>query len=282
MVRSGSHRLYVSVAAALPAAVALAGCAPPPRAHAAAQSAEVARTLRWDGGDRLQVGGASEVRYVPGPADTVTITGPQDEVDRMVVRHGAIYEEPSPSWWGQLFGGGWRQGRVRIVLVTSRLSQVGLSSASNIDLGRLTQDRLELHVSGASHATASGAIGKVGVSASGASGVTLDGLKSDEVDAGLSGASWVKASGEARTLLLQASGASHADLAGLGLDEAEAQLSGAGGAVLAPKRQAQVGVSGGAHVRLTTRPASLQVHRSGGGSVVGPDGPEQGDWDRGG
>ena len=283
MVRSDEDRARTNIllifagVLVLLASVAIAAGATLFRARpdpASESPAQVTRTFVWDGGERLSVGVPGEVRYVPGPDNKVTVTGPQRVVDRMTVRHGAIVFDPwSGRWFGHLFvGGRWPEDGVRIVVTTPRLSDVDVGGAARLELGRLEQDRLTLGVSGAGRADLSGAIGALDVRVSGAGGATLNGLKTERMGATMSGAGWLRASGDCEDLRLQGSGAAHAELGQVGLQDLDADLSGGSSAVLGPRRSAKVSVSGGAHVRLLIQPPHLQVHRSGGGSVAGPQG----------
>ena len=79
--------LILAAAAGVLAGAVLFRARPAPVSESAA---EVTRTFAWDGGEKLSVGVPGEVRYVPGPDNKVTVTGPQRVVDRMAVRHGAI------------------------------------------------------------------------------------------------------------------------------------------------------------------------------------------------
>jgi len=265
-VRSGVRRGR----AGLLTAAALAGAGLLAAGPAAA--ADVTRVLPWDGADGLFVSVPGVVRYVPGPENRVTITGPREVVEHVAVHRGAILYQPLSWFRGLFWGWGGQQGEARIVVSIPRLSAATAGGGARLELGRLNQERLKLHASGAGRITAAGAIRELEVSVSGAGGVELEGVQADQIEARMSGAGWLKGSGEARTLRLRASGAAMAELGSLRLQDAAARLSGGGGATLAPRRSADIGVSGGAHVRLLSQPPRLQVRRSGGGSVIGPDG----------
>jgi len=269
MNRSGDVRVGVGLGTL--AAIALVGTAP--FGAAQAQAADVTRVLNWDGGDRVAVSVPGEVRYVPGAANKVTITGPREVVDRIYVRDGVIGYEPG-AWLGWRFGRSWRKDEVHVVLTTPHLSDARISGAARLDLGRLEQDRLGLGLSGAGRVRASGAIRTLNLSVSGAGGVALEGLKTGRIEADMSGAGWIKASGESDSLALRMSGAGNADFGGLDLQDADARLSGVGAATLAPKRSAEVAISGAAHVRLLTDPPRLRTHRSGAGGIATPHGWE--------
>jgi len=61
-------------------------------------------------------------------------------------------------------------------------------------------------------------------------------------------------------------------MAGLDLQDVTAGLSGSGSASVAPRRSADLGVSGSGHIRLLTSPARLTTRHSGSGRIIRPDG----------
>ncbi len=106
---------------------------------------------------------------------------------------------------------------------------------------------------------------------SGAEKLTLNNFDQDSLILSASGAADVKGAGRARRLEAHISGAGDLNLGDLPVDEAVISISGAGDAVLDARRSADISISGAGHVRLKTRPASLQTHISGFGSVDAPD-----------
>lgn len=244
---------------------------------APAVTAERTRVLPWTGGDRLHVALNADVRYVPGADNRVVVTGPGEEIDDVVVSHGAIYHYRVEQWWRWWdWEKWWRREwnddhRIRIVVTAPHLSAAGVSGSGDLDLGRLSQDRLDLGVSGSGRVSASGAIRSLHASVSGSGGVKLTALSTADMAVGLSGSGWVAASGAAHSLHLSISGSGSADMRGLALDDVDAGLSGSGSATVAPKTSAVVWVSGSGSIRLLTEPAHLTTHRSGSGSVIHPN-----------
>jgi hypothetical protein len=248
-------------------AAALAGCAPPGAARAEG-SAQATRTLAWTGGDRLWLSVPADARYVRGPQASVVITGPKRLIDHIVVDHGAIRYQGMD--WGWPGGWPWRDGRVRIVVTAPYLSAVALSGSGQLDLGRLSQDQLDLTLSGSGRATASGSVRRLQVKVFGSGGARLDGLTADEVKAGLAGSGWLSLAGACESLRLWISGSGHADLGALKADQAEAVLSGSGSARLSPRTWANLTLTGSGSVRLLSEPARLEVHRFGSARVIHP------------
>jgi hypothetical protein len=102
---------------------------------------------------------------------------------------------------------------------------------------------------------------------SGAEKLSIRNFDQDSLVVHSSGASDVDAQGKAKRLEVHVSGAGEMDLGALAVDQAEVHISGAGDATIDPHVSAEVSISGAGHVKLKTRPANLQTHISGFGSV---------------
>ncbi len=266
-VRLVAAGLFAASALATAAPALAAFPAPPPRPSKVVRT----RVLPWTGGDRLVVAVDADVRYVPGAAARVVITGPADDIDDIVDNHGVIQHDRNGSFW-RWWRWNWGSSRdVQIVVTAPHLSTVGVSGAGRLDLGRLAQDRLDLGLSGSGAVMASGAIKTLDLSVSGSGSARFTGLTAASMDVSLSGSGWVAASGSADMLRLHVSGSGGADFSGLALNDLDASLSGSGSAKVAPRRNATVGVSGSGSVRLLTEPAHLTTHRSGSGQVIHPN-----------
>jgi hypothetical protein len=254
-------------ALALAAALVGAILAVPAPARAASN---VTRTLAWNGGDRLWVGVDADVRYVQGPDNKVVITGPREAVDRIDVRQGFIGYGPRGwwGWWGPWRWWDWRSSSVRIVVTAPHLESAAVSGSGRLDLGRLSQDRLDLALSGSSEVTASGAVRSLNVMVSGSGGVRLDGLKASDMRASLSGSGWVSASGACQSLRLSISGSGGADMTRLAADDVNASIFGSGSARIAPKRSADLHIAGSGSVVLAAEPARLSSQVFGSGAII--------------
>ena len=264
------------LAAAWLAGTALAGAWPVEAATASRSSgAGQTRVLPWTGGDRLFVGVDADVRYVPGAAARVEINGPADRIGEIVVDHGAIrYGQQGWSWFGRWDWWDWDPAPIHIVVTVPHLSAVGVGGSGRLDLGALNQDRLDLMVAGSGVATASGAIRSLNLGVAGSGGARLTALSTTYMTARLSGSGWINAAGTAESLSLHISGSGRADMGGLDLQDVTAGLSGSGSALVAPRRSADIGVSGSGSIRLAANPARLTTHRSGSGRIIRPDGSD--------
>jgi hypothetical protein len=262
---------WVAVAAAIVAAP-LAGCIRPlpPRDHTLKT-----RTLAWPGGEHLSVETSADVRYVQGQNATVVVTGPADEIDDIVIDNGDIrYDRDHWAWGWWVFGwGGWRSREVHIVVTAPKITDAGVGGSGRLDLGRLSQDRLDLSLSGSGVIDVSGQIKSLNLSASGSGVGRLDQVQAGDMSVDMSGSGWVRTSGTANSLHLSISGSGVADMGGLTAQTVQADLSGSGSAKLSPKQSADIEVSGSGAVRLLTRPPQLSTHKSGSGAIIEPDQP---------
>ena len=256
-------RTYAGMA--LGAAVALAGAG-----WAAAEEQDSTLTRSWSG-ERVVVAIPAEVRYVPGPVGRVTITGPRERLAHIRIEHGVIGVQPH---WGGWFWGwnnlnDWGDARrVQVVLTAPRISSAVVAGPGRLDLGRLSQDRLELTVSGPGHARASGAIHDLKVVVSGPGHATLQGLQTATMEVVVSGPGHVTADGNCTDAHLVATGPGHIDLAQLKLQDAEVRVMGPGGASIAPLRSASLSIMGPGSVRLLSHPAQVTSNVMGPGRVI--------------
>jgi hypothetical protein len=258
---------------ALAALSVTAGCVPPAVKEAKADYSPVSRTVAWTGGDHLSLAVPAEARFVPGPANTVQISGPKRYVDRIVVDGGSIRYDWD-HWWGVINWGHGRGEPLRIVVTTPQLSAASVGGSGRLDLGQLNQESLDLNISGSGSARTSGAIKTVHVSISGSGFAKLETLTATSVDAGISGSGFISGAGQAQSLDVGVSGSGHADFGALQVQDLKAHVSGSGSVKASPKGDAVASISGSGHVALLTEPAHLTTHRSGSGGISHPGGSE--------
>jgi hypothetical protein len=231
------------------------------------------RVLAWPGGDRLVVATSADVRYVQGPAAKVVITGPTDQISDIVVDGGVIrHDRDRWGWdwrWWRLWS--WRpEHQVRIVVTAPQIDEASVSGSGHLDLGRLSQDRLDLNVSGSGGLDVSGQFRTLGLTVSGSGSARLTAINAGDMTTHISGSGWIKATGAASSLRVSISGSGSADMGGVSAQDADAGISGSGSTTLSPHRYADVSVSGSGSVRLLTNPARLNSHRSGSGAIIQP------------
>jgi hypothetical protein len=231
------------------------------------------RTLAWPGGEHLSVSTSADVRYVQGQDAKVVVTGPADDIDDIVVDNGDIHYSGDHwrwGWWNLAFGD-WRSQQVQVVVTAPKITDAGVGGSGRLNLGRLSQDHLDLSLSGSGVIDVSGQIKSLSLSASGSGVGRMDQLQAGDVSVDMSGSGWIRASGTADSLRLSISGSGVADMGGLTAQKVQADLSGSGSAKLSPRQSADIEVSGSGAVRLLTRPPQLSTHKSGSGAIIEPD-----------
>ncbi len=141
----------------------------------------VTRTLAWSGADALEIDVAADVRYVQatGPA-TVTVTGPERDVSRLIVRGDSIrYADRHPH----------RRSRLTIVVQAPNIRSFEISGASTLEIEGYNQPTFEVEASGNAEVTAVGQAQTVAVDLSGNAEADLGALKSKSAEVEASGAS---------------------------------------------------------------------------------------------
>lgn len=201
------------------------------------QGPDATRTLEWTGGQSLTVDLSADVEYVQGDTPGVTVTGPQEMIDRVRLVDGRLSwtERDGPEHERVYFGrrehgrGIWLESeRVKIVVTAPNVNDFDLEGSSHLTLRDYDQDALTLDISGSGEITAFG---------------------------------------KARTLELDISGSGEADLEGLTLTDANVAIAGSGDATLTPTGRVDVSISGSGDVDLLARPAQLNQDISGSGDV---------------
>lgn len=175
----------------------------------------------------LEIGHAFEVHVFKGSTYAVSATGRPEDVENVEVEINNNHLEiglESTSW-----SFGWKNNKKVVINITmptlksaeftgackGQLSgfsdeetvNITLSGASKLDMIQLNADKLNLELSGASHAVASGRVGKLNIEASGASHLNALDLIARDADVEANGASHVDVQVQ-KTLRIDASGAS--------------------------------------------------------------------------
>jgi hypothetical protein len=180
------------------------------------------RQFPWDGGDTLQTNIPVNVTIVPGGAPGVILRG--ENLDQVTFGNGELTAHDGSSFS--------RDHLPQMELHGVTLHQITLSGFGRLNLGRLTQDRLSLSISGTGDISAE--------------------------------------DGHIGSLDLSISGAGNAQLRRIAADHVRVNISGAGHAELSPIEDADITISGVGNVRLATKPNNLTTHLSGLGNVSGP------------
>jgi hypothetical protein len=186
--------------------------------------------LAWSGGDRLNIALPSEVMVMPDGPPRVILHGDSNTLDRVTLSGGKLSGRDIGCFM-PFFCTGRHNPMIQVEVHGVSLSEIAISGVSEVKLGRIEQDHLNLRISGAGSIEGDGHVGSLDLVLSGASDVNLGHLDADRV---------------------------------------RVVLSGVGEAEIAPHDEADVTVSGMGEVNLTTKPQRLTTHISGMGEVNGP------------
>lgn len=203
------------------------------RIRRVAASERITRDLPWTGGDSLTLELPADVTYVQSAEAKITLSGPKDVVERVVVEGGRI-----------------------------AFSEAGEGSDITIDLNGVRMvddaDRLRITVSGPK-------VTRFAVNGSG----DLDIRDYDQpaMDIQVQGSGDVKAGGRSDSLTLAIIGSGSIDAADLATRDAQVSTSGSGDATIAARGAVKVSVAGSGGVSLRAKPASLTSEISGSGDI---------------
>lgn len=161
---------------------------------------QATRTLAWSGDDSLRTRFPADIRYVQasdaGPG-TVTITGPQETIQRVYLDDGAL----------RLRRKHWINRRLTVVVAAPGINRFVLSGANRLTVEDYKGERLELKLSGAAKVKASGQVQALELDISGAGDADLGELKVQDAVIDISG------NGEAR---VAPTGRAKVDISGMG------------------------------------------------------------------
>jgi len=201
----------------------------------------VTKDLPWSGGDQFGVAMSAKATFTQAPQTRITVTGPRDIVDRMVVDNGVV------KIGDRIWNWNWNGVPVTITASAPHVRRVSAAASARIEFASLQEPTLELRAS--------------------SSGSIRGAVKTGSLNAQASSSGSVHASGSADRVDVDTSSSGRVDLHGLAVQDARVNASSSGGAELSPSRSARVNASSSGHIRLLQRPAQLDSNTSSSGHV---------------
>jgi hypothetical protein len=181
---------------------------------------------RWNGGDSLALDTPINIRYQSGGPPNVSVTGPADLLRHVRVGNGRIESDTTVTHSSG--------AKLQAVVSGVALRKFVINGGENLDLGKIDQPDLDLHING--RGTVSG-------------------------------------HGQTQRLNLVISGSGKANLGDLSVGDAKVSILGSGKTTLSPHGEVQLFIAGSGRLYLLTHPASLRQTIVGSGRVSeGPAG----------
>lgn len=147
------------------------------------EASTISRDITWDGSSKVQfdIPVAVEFTQTAGPGK-VTITGPRDAVERVVLSGGRLsFREPMTDYV-----------RLRVVMTAPAVTEFDLGGDNRLEINDYKQDRLAIVASGSAEVSAEGEAKAVELDLSGSSEADLSDLTSESAKAEVSGSSQAK------------------------------------------------------------------------------------------
>jgi len=142
----------------------------------------VTRDFAWSGGDLLNVEVPADIVFTQGPKAKLSIAGPQDALDHLVVKDGRIGTDR----------GFYDGDRLKIVMTAPDIRRFDLSGSQNLVVEDYRQDRLELDISGSAKVSAKGAAKLVVLDIAGSGDADLEQVAADDAQIDISGSGSAK------------------------------------------------------------------------------------------
>lgn len=175
---------------------------------------------RWQGGDTLALNAPVNVRYEPRGAPGISVTGPADMMKNVRVGEGRIASNAPARSNGR---------KLEAVVSGVSIRKFVVNGGENLQLGKIDQDALDVHINGAGSVSGEGRVGQ---------------------------------------LNLVIAGPGDANLGKLSVtDEAKVSILGNGSASLAPQGDLRLFIAGNGRLELRSKPRSISRTILGSGDV---------------
>jgi hypothetical protein len=138
------------------------------------------RELSWDG-ERFEISVPADITYTQGPVAKLTVEGPQEAVDRVVMDGGHLRFD-SHRGYRNIHG-----NRFKVTLTAPSVTQFRLEGSERLTIADYKQDELEVHIAGSGNVEAKGEARHVELHIAGSGDANLGGLKADEVKVSIAG-----------------------------------------------------------------------------------------------
>ena len=142
-----------------------------------ASGAQTSRSFYWTGGDTLRISLPADVTFTQSSTVALSISGPGDALDHVIVERGEIRYDRWVS----------NAGRLRIVLSAPDITAFQVAGMADMTIAEYRQDRLKIRIAGKGTVKASGAARATNVGIAGKGDVDLGGVRGESVKVEIAG-----------------------------------------------------------------------------------------------
>jgi len=221
----------------------------------------------WQGKDSLRYGGSGHLRYEPGGAPRIIVTGDPDEVANIEVDGGTIRRRETPGFSFR------RDPKLEILVQGVTLNNFDLAGSGSMDLGRLQRDALDLKVHGSGTLNAQGQAKHLTLQVDGSGHANLDQMSAGSAAITVTGSGSIATAAISESANIHITGSGKARVGDVG-KKADIRITGSGDAILGRVDDVSAKVTGSGTARLSSQPQRSDYSIMGSGKVllVGADG----------
>lgn len=139
------------------------------------------RELTWDGDEQFEISVPADIAYTQGPVAKLTVEGPKEAVDRVVMEGGHLRFDTHRGYRNS------HGNRFKVTLTAPSVTQFRLEGSEHLTIADYKQDELEVHIAGSGNVTAKGEARHVELHVAGSGDADLGGVKADEVKVSIAG-----------------------------------------------------------------------------------------------
>lgn len=139
------------------------------------------RDLTWDGDEEFEVSVPADITYTQGPVAKLTVEGPKEAVDRVIIDGGHLRFDTHRGYRNS------HGNRFKVTLTAPTVTRFKLEGSEHLTIADYKQDELEVRIAGSGNVTAKGEARRVELHVAGSGDADLGGVKADEVTVSIAG-----------------------------------------------------------------------------------------------
>lgn len=234
--------------AVMAGAVASSGCSQA-RSESESGGPAVQRSYQVGGFERIEVAGPYDVEVRTGASPSVQASGPEKQIERMVVEVKGDKLSIHPQKTGGMFNFGWKShGKVRLVVTVPQLRAADIAGSGDIRINQVKGEQFNGQIAGSGD-------------------LRIDQLDVQSLSLGIAGSGSASAKqGRARSVSYEIAGSGDIDGRGIAAETASVSIAGSGNVAANARTSANVEIAGSGNVDVTGG-AKCSVSKHGSGNV---------------